>query len=291
MIVVSNGLGAKRDRFEELAQHLSSYGFGVVIPDHPGSDRKRQKDFLKGLYQENFDATDFINRPLDISYILDELEILNQDRLNNRLNLEQVGIFGYSIGGTTALSLAGANIDFNLLQQECAKPLDLLNISTLYQCRGIELAENKQSLKDERIEAAFMFVPFGNIMFSQDELSKVSIPMMWQVVDKDFLTSLLTEQVPLFNKLANSSNSYLVISEKLPHSNVTLSKEQQFEQGKIFQIAKNYQNILSLVFFQNYVAQNQEYKKYLNAQYIKAIELQPYELHLIEQKQHKKKNN
>lgn len=283
IIVVSNGLGAKRDRFEELAQHLASYGFGVVIPDHPGSDRQRQKDFLKGLYRENFDGTDFIDRPLDISYILDELEILNQKQLNNRLNLKQVGIFGYSIGGTTALSLAGANIDFHRLEQECAKSLDLLNISTLYQCRATELSQNKPSLKDSRIKAAFMFVPFGNIMFSQDELNKVSIPMMWQVVDKDFLTSLLTEQIPLFNGLVNS-DSYLVISEKIPHSNVTLSTEQQSTQGKIFQTAKKYQNILSLVFFQNYVVQNPKYKQYLNQEYLNKIENLPYKLHLIKDK-------
>ena len=280
LIVVSNGLGAKRDRFEELANHLSSYGFGVVIPDHPGSDRKRQKDFLKGLYKENFDATDFIDRPLDVSYILDELAILNQNQLNNRLNLDEVGIFGYSIGGTTAISLGGANIDFDRLQQKCQQPLDLLNISTLYQCRATELTPNKKSLKDERIKAAYLFVPFGNNMFSQNELNKVSIPMMWQVVDKDFLTSLLTEQVPLFDGLVKSDR-HLIISEKLPHSNVTLSKEQQSAQGEKFQIAKNYQNILSLVLFQNYLAQNQEYSKYLNQKYLNAIERQPSKLHLI----------
>ena len=283
VIVVSNGLGAKRDRFEKLAIHLSSYGFAVVVTDHPGSDRQRQKDFLKGLYKENFDATDFIDRPLDISYILDELEILNQNQLNNRLNLERVGIFGYSIGGTTALSLAGANIDFDRLKQECDRSLNLLNISTLYQCRATELAPNQPSLKDQRIKAAFLFVPFGNFMYSQAELSKVSIPMMWQVVDRDFLTSLLTEQLPLFNGLINSDR-HLVISEKIPHSNVTLSKKAQLAQGQKFQIAKNYQNILSLVFFQNYIAGDKEYTKYLSQEYIKAIEYQPYELHLISKK-------
>jgi len=280
VIVVSNGLGAKRDRFQALAQHLASYGFGVIIPDHPGSDRQRQKAFLQGLYQENFDATDFRDRPLDISYILDKLEILNQKQLNNQLNLEQVGIFGYSIGGTTALSLAGAKIDFARLEQECRQPLDLLNISTLYQCRALELPRNQESLQDERIKAAFLFVPFGNSIFSQSELSKVSIPMMWQVVDRDFLTSLLTEQVPLFNGLTNSE-SYLVISEKIPHSNVTLSKEQQSDQAKIFQIAKTYQNILSLVFFQHYVAQKPECDQYLTGKYLDQIEQKPYQLHLI----------
>ena len=159
VIVVSNGLGAKRDRFRTLAQHLASYGFAVVVPDHPGSDRRRQKAFVRGLYQENFDAGDYIDRPLDISYILDELELINRDRLNSQLNLQRVGIFGYSLGGTTALSLAGANIDFARLEQECAQPLDLLNISTLYQCRALAAPRDKISLKDERIAAAFMFVP------------------------------------------------------------------------------------------------------------------------------------
>lgn len=287
VIVVSNGLGAKRDRFQELAQHLSSHGFAVVIPDHPGSDRKRQKAFVKGLYKENFDATDYIDRPLDISYILDELELLNQNQLENKLNLEQVGIFGYSIGGTTAISLAGANIDFERLEQECAQQLDLLNISTLYQCRALDMPRDKGSLKDDRIAAAFMFVPFGNVLFSEAELKKVSIPMMWQVVDQDFLTSLLTEQIPLFNGLVNSDRR-LVITEKLPHSNVTLSKEQQSTQGETFKIAKNYQNILSLVFFQNYITENQKYKDYLNSEYIDAIEQQPYELHLVTYESQKK---
>jgi len=282
MIVVSNGLGAKRDRFEELAYHLTSHGFGVVIPDHPGSDRRRQKDFVKGLYKEIFDATDFVDRPLDISYILDELEQLNSKRFNNRLNLEQVGIFGYSLGGTTALSLAGAEFDFAKLAQDCAQPLNLLNISILYQCRALELPQTKRSLKDNRISAAFMFVPFGNSIFSQQDLKNISIPTMLQVVDQDFLTSLLKEQVPLFNSLGG--DHHLVISQNLPHSNATLSKEQQSKQAETSRVAKTYQNILSLVFFQSYVAQDSNYLTYLSQAYLQAIAQQPYNLHLLSNK-------
>ncbi len=280
VIVVSNGLGAKRDRFQDLANHLASYGFAVVIPDHPGSDRQRQLDFVRGLYKENFDATEYTDRPLDISYILDELAKINQKQLNNSLNLEQVGIFGYSIGGTTALSLAGAEIDFTQLKRDCAQQLNLLNISVLYQCRALDMPRKKQSLKDERIKAAYMFVPFGNSLFNKQKLKEISIPMMWQVVDRDFLTSLLNEQVPLFKSLENSDR-HLAISEKLPHSNVTLAKEQQLSQAKAFNVAKTYQNILSLVFFQNYLAQDREYRPYLSAEYIKAIAQKPYILHIL----------
>ena len=281
VIVVSNGLGAKRDRFEGLANYLASYGFAVAIPDHPGSDRRRQKAFLRGLHKENFDATDYIDRPLDISYILDELEQFNRG-LDNKLDLQQVGIFGYSIGGTTALSLAGAKLDLERLKQDCDRPLDLLNISILYQCRALELSFQQPSLKDERIKAAFLFVPFGNSLFSKDELANISIPIMWQVVDRDFLTSLLNEQVPLFNSLENSDR-YLVVSEKIPHSNVTLSNQQQSSQAEAFNVAKTYQNNLSLVFFKNYIAEEKEYRSYLSSEYIQAIEREPYELHLIKE--------
>jgi predicted dienelactone hydrolase len=280
MIVISNGLGAKRDRFEELAGYLVSRGFGVVIPDHPGSDRNRQKAFVQGLYRENFDATEFIDRPLDISYILDRLEQLNRDRFNDRLNLQQVGFFGYSIGATTGLSLAGAEFDFTQLEQDCSKPLNLLNISILYQCRALELPRDRPSLQDDRIKAAYMFVPFGRSIFGSQKQDRVSIPIMFQVVDQDFLTSLLEEQVPLFNSLGKER--YLVISEKLPHSNVTLAKEAQLSQAKTAQVAKTYQNLLSLVFFQSYVAEDSSYLPYLSTAYLQAIAKKPYNLHLLD---------
>jgi predicted dienelactone hydrolase len=279
IIIVSNGLGAKRDRFEKLARYLVSHGFGVVIPDHPGSDRDRQKAFVKGLYQENFDATEYIDRPLDISYILDQLAQLNGDRFDHQLNLEEVGFFGYSIGGTTGLSLAGAEFDWTQLAQDCAQPLNLMNISILYQCRALELPRNQPSLKDDRIKAAYMFVPFGHSLFGKLKHNKISIPIMFQVVDQDFLTSLLAEQVPLFKSLGK--NNYLVISEKLPHSNVTLSTEAQSSQAEAPQVARTYQNLLSLIFFQSYIVGDSSYIPYLSSAYLQAIAQKPYDLHLL----------
>jgi predicted dienelactone hydrolase len=279
IIIVSNGLGGKRDRFEKLARYLVSRGFGVVIPDHPGSDRDRQKAFVEGLYQENFDATEYLDRPLDISYILDQLEQLNGDRFDHQLNLEQVGFFGYSIGGTTGLSLAGAEFDWTQLAQDCAQPLNLLNISILYQCRALELPRNQTSLKDDRIKAAYLFVPFGHSLFGKLKQDQISIPVMFQVVDQDFLTSLLDEQVPLFNSLGK--NNYLVLSEKLPHSNVTLAKEVQSSQAEVAQVARTYQNLLSLVFFQSYIVGDSSYIPYLSSAYLQAIAQKPYNLHLF----------
>jgi predicted dienelactone hydrolase len=143
----------------------------------------------------------------------------------------------------------------------------------------LELPRNQPSLKDDRIQAAYMFVPFGHSIFGRQKQDKISIPIMFQVVDRDFLTSLLEEQVPLFNSVGK--NSYLVISEKLPHSNVTLSKEVQLSQAKTSQVAKTYQNLLSLVFFQSYIAEDPSYIPYLSTAYLQAIAQKPYNLHLL----------
>ena len=281
VIVVSNGLGARRSRFVELAEHLTSYGFAVAIPDHPGTNHQRQADFIKGLYKENFDAQDFIDRPLDISFVLDELDQLNQNKFNNQLNVENAGVFGYSFGGATALSLTGAVLDFEELQQDCDRPLDLLNISILYQCRALELPRQEVDLQDPRIKASYMFVPFGSSLFGEEQLSQITTPTMWQTVDRDFLTSLLKEQLPAFEAMG-SAEKYLVVSEKLPHTNATLDQKRSQSQNLESDISKKYQNALALAFFQTYVAQNADYLPYLSSDYLKVLSQKPYNLHLLE---------
>ena len=281
VIVVSNGLGARRSRFVELAQHLASYGFAIAIPDHPGTNHQRQADFIKGLYKENFDAQDFIDRPLDISFVLDELDQLNQNKFNNQLNVEQAGIFGYSFGGATALSLTGATLNFEQLQQDCDRPLDLLNISILYQCRALELPRQEVDLQDRRIKATYMFVPFGSSLFGEEQLRQIAAPTMWQTVDRDFLTSLLKEQLPAFQALG-SHQKYLVVSEKLPHTTATLDQKRSQSQNLESDISKKYQNALALAFFQTYVTQNADYLPYLSSDYLNVLSQKPYNLHLLE---------
>ena len=281
LIVVSNGLGAERKRFAELANYLTSHGFAVAVPEHPGSNQQRQQEFIKGLHQENFDGTDFMDRPLDISFMLDELTKIDRERFNNFIDPNNVGIFGYSIGGTTALSLAGANIDYKQLAEDCKQTLDLTNISVLYQCRALEIRSREKSLQDKRIKSAFLFVPFGKSLFNTATLDKVKIPMLWQVVDKDFLTSLTKEQLPLYSLLQNSDRT-LVIAENLPHSTATLSKQRSATQQNESRIARKYQNILALVFFKTYLTR-EEYGKYLNDNFVKAITEAPYTLHLTKE--------
>lgn len=286
LIVMSNGLGAGRDHFDEIALHLASHGFAIAIPDHPGSDRERLREFYAGLHRENFDATEYIDRPQDISFLLDELEQLNSTQLNQRLNLQQVGIFGYSFGGSTALSLAGAEIDFDFLKTDCETETGLVNISLLYQCRALELPQQSTALQDQRIKAAFIFVPFGKSLFGTKGMAKANIPIFWEVTDLDILTPLVVEQVPAFDALT-VSDKYFAVTQGLPHARVTYDAISKLSNTKtswetLSAIAHDYQNALSLAFFKVYVAQEPEYATYLQSSYAVSLSQAGYPLSLVQ---------
>ncbi len=284
VVFIVNGIGARPNRFQHLAKNLASHGFAVIIPDNPGSSYQRQQDFYMGLHRENFDVQEFIDFPLDISYLLDQLEATNSSHFHNILDLEKVGVFGYSFGGATALSLAGGKINFEQLEKDCGSEFNPINISAFYQCRILELPReeiNQINLKDERIKAVYLFVPFGKSIFGESGLSEINIPIFWQATDKDLITPLLLEQIPPFAWL-NNSEKYLVISEGLPHALITLNAEQQANSlEKIRSVMETYQNTLSLLFFKAYVFEDEQYLLYLEPSSIYNLSEKPYNLNLI----------
>jgi predicted dienelactone hydrolase len=286
VIVVSNGIGAKRDRFDDLAYHLASYGFAVAIPDHPGSNSQRQKDFYDGLYKDNFDASEYRDRPLDVTYLLDELQKRNQGEFQGQLNLQQVGVFGYSFGGATALSLTGAEFDFARLEKDCEAIDPALNISILYQCRALELPRNPVPLQDERIKAIYLFVPFSRSLFGQAGMNRVITPVMWQAAAEDFITPLISEQIPAFSELA-AADKYLAVSTGLPHAWILLPlmqglTNQRISKEEAASVAREYQNAIALAFFKVYVDGEEDYRHYLQPSYIKALSKEPYRLSLVQ---------
>jgi predicted dienelactone hydrolase len=289
VIVVSNGLGSTRDRFSQLAQHLASHGFAVVIPDHIGSNDRRQKGFFRGEYDENFDATEFVNRPLDVTYVLNQLEQRNASEFGDRLNLKTVGMFGYSFGGTTALSLAGGQFDFSNLPTTCSTELNLLNISTLYQCRALELKQRQiADLRDRRIAAVMVYVPYGKYLWGESGLSQIQVPVLWQAVDEDIITPLILEGLPSYKQLTGRDR-FLVVSKGLPHTRITLRLVDRFlntnrsdQEAELNAVTQRYLESLSLAFLKSYITQDDSYRPYLQARGVEAIAEQPYSLRLVQ---------
>jgi predicted dienelactone hydrolase len=287
VIVISHGLGTDSSNFRYLATHLASYGFAVVVPNHADSD---------GQASEVAEADEFIDRPLDVKYILNQLEKANQSdsRFQGQLNLQQVGVFGQSLGGYTALALAGAQINLAQLCKDCQPGVlqDTWNMSLLLQCRALGLNKDRVkelNLRDERVKAAIAVNPITSSIFGKAGLSQIQIPVMVVGSSDDTVAPALFEQILPFSWFANSQK-YLVMLVGATHfSTIGNGNSGNEPVGTLSQVigdhpdlARRYINALSLPFFQTYVARTSQYTPYLNAGYAKAISSQPLSLSFVQ---------
>ncbi len=289
IIVISHGLGLNSSNFRYLGKYLANYGFAVVIPNHPSSDQEN----VKSLINSNpvIQAHEFKDRPLDIKYILDQLA--SDSQFQKRLNFQQVGVFGQSLGGYTALALAGAKINFQQLKKDCDidKLQNTWNMSLLLQCRALELpnqSEKEYNLQDKRVKAAIAVNPITSSIFGQVGLSQIQTPIMIIGSSEDTVAPALYEQILPFSWLTYP-HKYLVmllgathfstIGNSNPESTqIALPKDMVGDASQ----ARRYMNALSLPFFQTYVAKKPEYISYLNAAYFQSISSQSLGLNLVQ---------
>ncbi len=295
VVVISHGVGSDSSNFEYLASHLASHGFAVIVPNHPGSDTKQLRSLMNGSANEVAEPGEFYNRPLDIKFVLDELEKRNKTELQARLNLEQVGIFGQSFGAYTGLALAGAQINFAQLEKDC-KPKaikETWNLSLLLQCRAVDLrAKNpvkNYNLRDERIKAVIAVNPISSSIFGEAGLNNLKVPVMIVASSDDTVAPALYEQILPFSWIGNQQKYLAVLQGATHFSAIGEGKSSTDQIGLPSSIAgddpaqaRKYLNSLSLPFFQSYVAGMTKYTPYLNAAYAKAISSQPLSLSLIQ---------
>ncbi|MBC1235857.1 alpha/beta hydrolase [Nostoc sp. 2RC] len=296
VIVISHGLGLDSSNFQYLASHLASYGFAVVVPNHPGSNTIKSPSLLNKHTNELAQPSEFKDRPLDITYILNQLEKANQfdSRFKNRLNVQHVGVFGQSLGGYTALALAGAKINFEQLKQDCQLTglKKTWNMSLLLQCRALELNINhfgkNYSLRDERIKAAIAVNPVTSSIFGESGLNQIKTPVMIVSSSDDTVAPALYEQILPFSGLANPQK-YLVMLVGGTHFSIIGNANPTNQQvslpadmiGDASQ-ARRYMTVLSLPFFQSYIAGKSQYIRYLNASYTHSISSKSLGLSFVE---------
>ena len=216
VIVFSHGLSSSPDNFAQIATHLASYGYVVAIPQHPGSDIRHTEDFIEGYTRQIFERQEFINRPQDISFVLDELTRLNPTEFDGKLNLDSVGVAGHSFGGYTALAVAGAKIDFERLERNCNLTIGNLNAALILQCRALGLEPKDYNFRDSRVQAVFVINPVNASIFGSKGLSEIKIPTFVSAGSYDPATPFVFEQGRTF-PFINSSNTYLQLQEGQAH--------------------------------------------------------------------------
>jgi len=300
VIVFSHGLGSDRQTYAYLAEHLASYGFAVAVPEHPGSGAQQVTALLNGQASEVAEPSEFVERPLDVTFLLDELgrrgatPRTSSSQIDStyyrRLNLQQVGVIGHSFGGYTALALAGARLNFEQLEESCGTNLDrTLNVSLLLQCRALTLPKRKYNLSDSRVKAVVAIDPLTSSVFGQPGLSLVKVPAMLVAGSADTVTPALLEQIQPFTWLS-SSQKYLTLIEGATHFSTT--GESAVKTGALPvppevigpspSLARRYLNALSAAFFQTYINKQPGYACYLTPAYATAISQAPLRLSITQ---------
>lgn len=287
VIVLTHGFDAGRDNYEYLSNHLASHGFVVAAPEHVGSDLQSRQSLLEGSVSSLISPIEYISRPLDISYLLDELEQLatHDPGWSRWLNLEQVGIVGYSFGGTTALSSAGATFDVDRLRSRCADQTVTFSPSVLILCRAQYLPPEEYDLADPRIKAVLAAYPLTSLLFGSEGMSTISVPTLILSGSQDIIAPTVPEQIYPFLWLT-TPHKYLGLMVPGTHfstSDVRYSGQYpEAIRGPNTAIGQDYLRSLSVAFFQTYLNNDENYSPYLTSSYTQSISQDAMRLHLVQ---------
>ena len=290
VVIMSHGLGSSPEDFGEYAEHLASYGHVVAVPQHSGSDSNQVQEMLSGYSQEVFKLKEFVDRPMDITYLLDQLEQRNQVDYQGKLNLEAVGVIGHSFGGYTALALAGAGIDFEKLETACGPVLGHPNPSLLLQCRALRLPRKTYNFRDQRVKAVLPIDPVGSEVFGPKGLRQIKIPVFMVAGSEDKTAPAAFEQIRVFPWLTTTNRYLALIKGKAHFGNFSkletglklmLLKTLPNVMGPDLTLLYNYAYAMSLAFIEVHVANNSEYRPYLQSSYAKYLSQDPFNLYLL----------
>jgi predicted dienelactone hydrolase len=291
--ILSHGLASRPEDFDIAAKKLASYGFVVALPQHPGSDLRQAEALLRGEARQGYFPTDFIDRPLDISYVIDELERRNQSEFGDRLNLTQVGVAGHSFGGYGALAVAGATIDWKTLESECQAGQGVPNTALILQCDALTLPRKDYQFRDPRVAAILLANPVNSAIFGVKGLQQVTIPTMVMGGSHDPATPFVLEQARSFPRLG-SQEKYLSLMEGQAHvdfsrldanvTNVIKSIDQITLPDP--NLLHSYGSAILIPFFQVHIAQEESFRpllKYGAAYSAYLSQDQPFKFFLISQ--------
>ncbi|MEM9008225.1 MAG: alpha/beta hydrolase [Cyanobacteria bacterium P01_F01_bin.86] len=290
VIVFSHGVASGRNAFVYLAQHLASHGYAVVVPQHD-DDSQKYSQFLAGVDRPPNPMT-LISRPRDISLVLDELEQLAQTQQDYaNLAIDNVGVLGHSLGGFTVLAVAGAEFNFEKIQQNCSlaeRNRPSLNPSLLVQCDLIALEDQAPfQLQDDRIRAVFALNPPTSLFFGETGLAQIEIPTFLVASMADIVVPAIPEQIDAYRWL-QTNNRYLVAIENATHFTFL---EGDLTEGALPlpsallgpdpQQARPYLSALSLAFFNRHLLGQIDAERFLTQPYLDSLGTDPFQFTIV----------
>jgi predicted dienelactone hydrolase len=272
VVIISHGFGDVKESFTFLAEHLASHGYVAIVPEHVGSDLKYREQFLEGRLNTLLSPMEFVNRPQEISFLIDRLTELSQQSPEwaRMLDLEKIGMAGDSLGSSTALAIAGANIKYTRLVQSCDRDNLILNFALYLECRAQYLPPQNYDLHDDRVKAVITGHPLGASLYGPEGIRNIDVPLLMVSGSKDIVSPGVTEQFHPFIWL-ETNPKYLALLDVGTHFSSKPGRDAagffKLIAGEHRDVGSAYYKALAIAFWNVYLREQDEYLPYLTARY------------------------
>jgi predicted dienelactone hydrolase len=219
LVVLSPGFSTGTSTYGWLAEHLASYGFLVIAPEH----QEQLDGELNGLWQAA------IARPQDILAVLAYVdEQVGAGRaLEGLVDVDTVAVIGHSYGGYTALVAGGAQIDTAGLQAQCEgayaanDPIvwlcdvllpHLADMAALVGLDSIPEGLWQQPWSDARVDTVVSLAGDA-LLFGRDGLAQITVPVMAIGGTRDSDTPYMWGPYPTYEYVSSATKVRIALTD------------------------------------------------------------------------------
>lgn len=171
LVLLSHGSGGNMDSLSWLSSALVVRGAMVLAVNHPGSTSGDSSPRRSILLQE---------RAPDLSAALDAL--LADSTFAAHVDRSRIVTLGFSLGGATALNLAGARMDRAAYRAYCARLGERAPDCLFFAKGGVDLAGLpaawEADMHDPRVSAAIAVDPGMTYAFTPESIAALHMPVL-----------------------------------------------------------------------------------------------------------------
>jgi predicted dienelactone hydrolase len=179
LVLISHGTFGSLASHHDTAIALARTGFVVAAVTHTGDNDRDQSDAGN--------RHNLIDRPRQIKHVLDYM--LSAWPAHAQLDADRIGVFGFSLGGFTALVEIGGVPDLRRMALHCSTHVDAPECAFIKQRHGDQLdpvATEPVWVHDARIKAAVVAAPAVSLLFESGGLRQITVPVqLWRAADDD----------------------------------------------------------------------------------------------------------
>ncbi|NVZ53692.1 alpha/beta fold hydrolase [Pseudomonas sp. B6002] len=218
LVIISHGYGGNWRNQLWLASALAHQGYIVAAVNHPGTTSKDRSPAA---------AAQLWQRPADLSRAIDA--VLAQPKQFGEVKKQQIAVVGHSLGGWTALEIAGARFDPDQFTRDCGVHTKLSPCKVYTQMNPGGTPEGKAKLaadlSDKRVTAIVSLDLGLSRGMTNASLAALHVPVLVLAagVPSDELPAQL-ESANLAKRLPKASTGYVEISDATHFSFMAICK-------------------------------------------------------------------